>query len=80
MNSQLNAEFSFKRFATASTADIVKIREDRQEAKTICMVSCRHVSVNFTLRITTPIATDVPDAACWGCSWACRSELGCQLG
>ena len=34
MNSQINAAFSFKRFATASNADIVKIREDRHEAST----------------------------------------------
>ena len=34
MNSQINAPFSFKRFATASNADIVKIREDRHEAST----------------------------------------------
>ena len=34
MNSQINASFSFKRFATASASEIVKICEDRHEETT----------------------------------------------
>ena len=34
MNSQINASFTFKRFASATNADVIKIREDRHEART----------------------------------------------
>ena len=34
MSSQINASFTFKRFATATNADVVRIREDRHEKAT----------------------------------------------
>ena len=34
MSSQINASFTFKRFAKASNANVIKIREDRHEEAT----------------------------------------------
>ena len=34
MNSQINTSYTFKRFASASAADVIKIREDRHEEGT----------------------------------------------